>query len=518
MYLTQGLRRAARQQPQHVATIYQGRRRTFAEIADRVARLAGALQKLGMNPGDRVGMLALNSDRYLEYYLAVYWGGGAVNPTNIRASAAEMAYALDDCDTHILIVDDAFVAMIGDLRKRSQGLQTIIYAGDGATPEGMFSYEDLIAATDPVDDAVRSGDDLAGIFYTGGTTGFPKGVMLSHKALYLSALTLLTEGIVAEDGVVLHAAPMFHLAAGVMMNAILLRGATHAIVPSFSPPGVLEAIARNKVTVTMLVPTMIQMTVDYPDFAKFDLSSLKTLIYAASPISEAVLDRASRALPQTNFHHAYGMTELAPIATTLPPWYHTAEGRKLGKVRSAGRPFCCTEVRIVDSLGRELPRGKVGEIAVRSPAVMLGYWRKEKETSTVLRDGWMHTGDGGYMDEDGFIFIMDRIKDMIVTGGENVYSVEVENAVLQHPMVMQCAVIGIPNEQWGEAVHAVIALKAGAAVTTDEIREHCKQLIASYKCPRTVEFCEGLPLSAAGKVLKNKLREPFWEGRTRNIA
>lgn len=518
MYLTQGLHRAHQQKPHGVATIFQGRKRTFAELAGRVAKLAGALRGLGMKAGDRVGMLSLNSDRYLEYYLAVYWAGGAVNPANIRWSPAEIAYSLDDCETAILIVDDTFQAMAQGLKDRCKSLKVLIHAGDGEPPIGMLSYEALIADATPVEDAYRSGSDLAGVFYTGGTTGFPKGVMLSHSNLASNCLTVLANGVVAPDSVGLHAAPMFHLADGAFMNALLAAGATHVMIPSFTPVGVLEVIQGEQITASLLVPTMIQMLVDHPEIGRYKLDSLNCVLYGASPISEAVIDRAMKALPSAGFCQAYGMTELSPIATLLLPQYHLNEQRALGKLRSAGTACTLAEVRIVDAEGKEVPRGEVGEVAVRGPGVMLGYWNKPAETAAAVRNGWMHTGDGGRMDDEGFVFIVDRIKDMIVTGGENVYSIEVENAALKHPAVAMCAVIGIPDEQWGERVHAAVVLKPGTQATPDNIIEHCKTLIANYKCPRSVAFLEALPLSGAGKILKTKLREPFWREQQRSVG
>jgi acyl-CoA synthetase (AMP-forming)/AMP-acid ligase II len=518
MYLTQSFQRAISTQPGAIASVYRDRRRTFAQMGDRVARLAGALRGLGLNPGDRVGMLSLNSDRYLEYYMAVYWAGYAVNPVNIRWSAAEIAYSLDDCDTRVLIVDDQFAPMVPDLKQRSKVLSTLIHAGEGATPDGMLSYESLIDQSQPVEDARRGDADLAGVFYTGGTTGFPKGVMLSHAGLYVNALSIVAEGAVRDGDVGLHAAPMFHLADGAFMNAMFACGGTHVMIPAFAPVAVLQAIERERITASLLVPTMIQMTVDHPDVPKHDLSSLRSVIYGASPISEALIDRATLALPKASFFQAYGMTELSPVATMLRPEFHTKEGRALGKVRSAGRPTYCAEVRIEDVDGHELPRGQVGEIVVKGPGMMLGYWNKPEESAQALRGGWMHTGDAGRMDDQGFVFVVDRIKDMIVTGGENVYSAEVENAVLQHPAVATCAVISIPSDQWGELVHAVVVLKPGATATAEDIQAHCKTLIAGYKCPRSMAFVDALPLSGAGKVLKTKLREPFWQGRERAVA
>ncbi len=519
MYLTQALHRAVQQHPDRIASIFGTRQRSFAEFADRAARLAGALQRLGMKPGDRVAMLAMNSDRYLEYQMAVPWAGGVLNPCNVRWSVAEIAYSLNDSGSSILIVDDNFLPLIAQLRTDTPVLREVIHCGDGAAPSGTHSYEGLIAAASPVPDAVRRGDDLAGIFYTGGTTGFPKGVMLSHTNMMSSGLAMRADGLAQPDGVYLHAAPMFHLADMGVAMPHWIEGNTHAIVAAFNPETVLDVMARDRVTHVLLVPTMVQMLVDHPAMQQpRDLSALHTIAYGASPMSEAVVDRAMKALPGVGFIQAYGMTELSPLATLNPAWYHTAEGRKAGKMRSAGRASHCTEVKIVDAEGHEVPRGTVGEVIVRGPNVMQGYWNKAEQTAAALKNGWMHTGDGAYMDDDGFIFIADRLKDMIISGGENIYSAEVENALAQHPAVAACAVIGIPNDQWGESVHAVVVLKPDVKPEASELIDHCKALIAGYKCPRSVEFVAALPLSGAGKVLKTTLREPFWKGRTRNVA
>ena len=519
MYLTQSLHRAVQQHPQRIAVRCGARQHSFQAFGDRVARLAGALQQLGMQDGDRVAMLALNSDRYLEYQMAVPWGGGVMNPCNIRWSAAEILYALDDSGSTILLVDDTFRPMVEQFRGDARTLREVIYCGDGPVPDGMHGYEALIAATAPVPDAVRRGDDLAGIFYTGGTTGFPKGVMLSHTNMVSSSLALHAEGLATPGGTYLHAAPMFHLADMAMSLMHCIEGNSHSFIPAFNPEAVLDTIARDRVSCVLLVPTMIQMLVDHPAMRQpRDLGCLKTIIYGASPIAEAVLERAMAALPGVGFVQAYGMTELSPLATVNPAWTHTAEGRQAGKLRAAGRAGYCIELRIVDTDGNEVPRGTVGEVVVRGPNVMQGYWNQPELTAAAVRDGWMHTGDGAWMDDDGFIFIADRLKDMIITGGENVYSGEVENAVAQHPAVAACAVIGIPSDQWGESVHAVVVCKAGQTVAAADLIAHCKTLIAGYKCPRSVDLVDALPISGAGKVLKTKLREPFWRGRARNVA
>jgi len=519
MYMTQGLHRAVQQFPDRIAVRCGDRQRTFLEFADRVARLAGALQKLGMQQGDRVAMLSLNSDRYLEYQMAVPWGGGVLNPCNIRWSAAEIVYSLNDSGSTILLVDETFRPLVAKFIGQASTLRHVVYCGDSEVPPDMQGYEALLADTAPVADACRRGEDLAGIFYTGGTTGFPKGVMLSHNNMCSSALTLRAEGASTPGGVYLHAAPMFHLADMGVAGTHWIEGNSHSIIAAFNPELVLDVIERDRVTHTLLVPTMIQMTVDHPAMKKpRDLSSLKAIIYGASPMSEAVLMRAMAALPGVEFTQAYGMTELSPVATINPAKYHKSQWHHLGKLRSAGRATFITEVKIVDALDNEVPRGTVGEVVVRGPNVMQGYWNQPEMTAATVRDGWMHTGDGAWMDEEGFIFIADRLKDMIITGGENVYSIEVENALAQHPAVAACAVIGVPSEEWGESVHAVVVCKPGEAPSAESLMAHCKTLIAGYKCPRSIALTDALPLSGAGKVLKIKLREPFWEGRERAVA
>ena len=519
MYMTQALHRAVQQNPDKVAVRFAGRTRTFRDHAERVARLASALQQLGMRTGDRVAMLSLNSERYLEYQMAVPWGGGVLNPCNIRWSAAEILYSLEDSGSSILLVDETFRPMVDGMRGQCRSLREVIYCGDGPTPAGMHSYEGLLDAAAPVPDAGRCDEDLAGIFYTGGTTGFPKGVMLSHTNLCSSGLALHAEHLAPPGGCYLHAAPMFHLADMGLASPHWLEGNTHSIVPMFSPEGVLDAIARDRVTHILLVPTMIQMLVDHPAMRQpRDLGSLQCITYGASPISEAVLNRAMDAFPGVDFVQAYGMTELSPLATVNPARNHTVEGRRSGKLRSAGRASYCTQVRIVDADGTEVPRGTVGEVAVRGPNVMQGYWNMPEQTAAAVRDGWMHTGDGAYMDADGYIFVVDRLKDMIISGGENIYSAEVENAITQHHGVAACAVIGIPSDEWGESVHAVVVRRPGDDTPAEALIAHCKSLIAGYKCPRSVAFIDALPLSGAGKVLKTRLREPFWAGRERSVA
>ena len=507
MYLTQALHRAVRQAPDMPATIFGDRARTWARSADRVARLAAGLREVGVQTGDRVAMLALNSDRYHEYLFAVPWAGAVVTPIDIRWNPTEIAYALADSGSAVLLVDDAFVPILPTLRGLCRGLRTVIHCGDDPVPEGTLSFEVLIAGHDPAPDAHRGGDDLAGIFYTGGTTAHPKGVMLSHANLLVSTLGggATGGGFLVPDGRFLHAAPMFHLAVIGAWMGRGVAGGTHVIVPMFTPAGVVEAIERHAVTEVLLVPTMLQMLVAHLEEHPADLSGVRHLIYGDSPISEALLGRAARHLPSAGFTQAYGTTELSPIATLLTPADHADPVLR----RSAGRAAVCAEVRIVDPADVEVPRGTVGEVVVRGGQVMLGYWNRPEETATALRGGWMHTGDAGRMDDQGYVYIVDRITDMIVTGGGHVYPAEVENVLAAHPAVAACAVIGVPDVEWGERVHAVVVPAPGACVTVEDLREHCAGRMAGYKAPSSVDVVDALPVSAAGKVLKRELRAPY---------
>src|ERR1035437_431767 len=517
MYLTQGLHRAAQQQPDKVMTVQGARRRTFAQVIRRVSRLASGLRRLGVDDGDRVAMLSLNSDCYNEYLLAVPWANAVLNPVNFRWRVHEIAYCLRDSGSRVLLVDEQDAGMVPALREAVPGLETVIGVATGGL-EGMVDFEELAESAAPMDDARRGGGDLAGVFYTGGTAGEPKGAMLSHANLGTSTLGTLASGCVVQPGArTLHVAPMYHMADRWNWVSTLVVGGTHVMLPAFDPRSMFDAIATHQVTATLVVPTMIQLMVDHPEIGKYDLSSLRNVLYGASPISQAVLERAMKAFPNAAFTQGYGMTELAPIATLLTPEDHKHERL----LRSAGRAAPHAEVRVADGDGHDLPAGTVGEMVVRGGHVMQGYWNKPAETASAMRDGWMHTGDAGYLDVDGYLYIVDRFKDMIVTGGENVYSVEVEveveNAIASHPAVAQCAVIGIPDERWGESVHAFVVMHPGAAAEVEDIREHTMGLIAGYKAPRSVEVVPALPVSGAGKILKRELREKYWDGTDRDV-
>jgi long-chain acyl-CoA synthetase len=518
MYLTQGLHRALQNHPDKTATVFGERAQSFRRLASRVARLAGALAGLGVAAGDRVAMLAQNSDRYLEYFQAVWWAGAVANPVNTRWSVQEIAYSLVDCDSRVLIVDDQHLPLVARILAQAPCVRTVIHAGDAPAPEGMLSFEALVRDASPVMDAMRSGADLAAILYTGGTTGFPKGVMLSHANLWIASVARMAEMGGQPGSISLIATPLFHVGGAGRLVGQSIGGNTVVILPAFTAESVLREVERCGVTDLMLVPTMLQMLLDHPSFERSRMATVKRISYGASPIALPLLERTLDLFPGVEFASAYGMTETAASVCGNPPANHGLEARNSGLVRSVGRAGYACEIRVVDSEGRELPRATVGEVIVRGGCVMLGYWNRPEETAAALRDGWLHTGDGGYIDHDGHLYIVDRLKDMIVTGGENVYSAEVENVLSRHPAVSVCAVIGIPSAQWGESVHAVVVLKPGMQAGEEELRNHCRALIAGYKCPKTVELRSEMPLSAAGKVVKAQLREPYWQGRSRRVG
>ncbi|MCF8708186.1 long-chain-fatty-acid--CoA ligase [Rhizorhapis sp. SPR117] len=503
--MTQALHRHRRQSPGTCAARDAITELTWAELANRVARFAGALVRDGLVQGDRVAMLARNEVDYMVYVLGTFWAGGVINPVNWRWTPAEIAHSLVDCETRFLIVSEEFADLVEVILPAAPCVKRTIVKRSSPGAHAI-AYHDWLAGADPLSDSLRRGDDLAAIMYTGGTTGRAKGVMLSHNNLAASVfgMALATDEPAAAR--VLHVAPLFHI--GALMNLFtgVSGGAASYFLPSFEPVSVIQAIERWQITELFLVPTMISMVIHHPDFASHDVSCLKRLRYGAAPIDERLLDEAMAAFPDAGFVQGYGMTELSPVATILPPADHLPQNRTAARLRSAGRATPTCEVRVVGPDDRELPVGEVGEIAARGPNVMLGYWGLPEETAKVIRDGWMYTGDIGMMDADGYVTIVDRSKDMIVTGGENVYSTEVENAIATHGDVAAVAVIAVKDIVWGERVHAVIVPRRGASPPAESIVEHCRGTLAGYKIPRSMEFTEELPLSAAGKVLKNILR------------
>jgi len=517
MRLTHGLQQAARHNPQRTATIFEQRRKSYAETLSRVARLAAGIASLGAKPGDRVAILALNSDRYYEAYYGILWAGCVAVPCNTRWSHAEHMAALQDCEPHLLIVDRQFVSSAGALAGAPG--RRIIYMDDGEAPEGFSDFEGMIAHFPAMGDNSSGGDALAGIFYTGGTTGNSKGVMLSHDGLIVNFMANTLLEPYCDDCVFLHAPPMFHLADGALLFGLTMASATHVILPRFDPAAMVRAIREQGINSLILVPTMIGMLDQHLRESNEPLDSVRRLTYGASPISEALLRRAIIMFPNARICQLYGQTELSPVATLLGSEFHATPDSDRGRLRSAGRAIPGVELRIADLNLNDVPCGEVGEILVRGPNVMLGYWRKPALTAETIVDGWLRTGDAGYLDEQGFLYLVDRVKDMIISGGENVYSAEVENALAQHPSVQECAVIGVPDSRWGERVHAIIRLRAGHDTNPEDLGAHCAALIANYKCPRSFAFrTDPLPLSGAGKIQKSELRREYWAGTDRGVS
>ncbi|MCG6205650.1 long-chain-fatty-acid--CoA ligase [Rhodopseudomonas sp. HC1] len=517
MQLTAGLRKAASFRAHETALVTAERSFSHGDLQDRIARVAAALQRLGLAAGDRVAILAANGGGYVESYFAVLWAGGVVVPVNSRFALPEMIEQITDAEPSLLICDGSFLDTAVQLSDACPSLRDVIADAPVVGVPHVYNYEELIADTPPCVDAGRGGEDLACLFYTGGTTGRAKGVMLSHRNLWVNAVVTAMAFGFDEHTVSLHAGPLFHLGAGARVYTTSIMGGRHVVIPRFTPADVLGAISRHKVTVATFVPTMLGMILQSPDIERYDLSSLKLITYGASPMPEPVLQECLRRFPNIRFGQSYGMTELSPVATILTPDDHLPSAPR-HRLRSAGRPIVSAEVKIADAEDRELPHGEVGEILVRGPMVMMGYWRKPELTAQTLRGGWMHTGDSGAFDADGYLYISDRIKDMIISGGENVYSIEVENAIAAHPDVAQCAVIGIPHPKWGETVHAVVVRKPGAALTADELMAFCRAAIADYKVPRSIDFRdEPLPLSSVNKVNKAALRAPYWADQDRRV-
>jgi long-chain acyl-CoA synthetase len=519
MQVTHTLRRAELLYGKQTAILDGDLTFTYSQFGNRVRRLAGALTKLGVEDDDKIAILALNGHRYLELFYATFWAGGVIVPLNIRLAPPELVFQINEAECKVLFVDDTFAMLLPALLPHLTTVRHVVYTSPNAAPDGLLSYEEILEAAEPIPDAGRGGDDVAGIFYTGGTTGRAKGVMLTHDNILANA----QNGMMANSGtnkdVYLHSAPMFHLADCSSNFGLTLIGAQHAFMPFFEPLGMMQAIQRYRVTLALMVPTMLNMVLNHPEFKQHDLSSVRLISYGAAPIPLALLRKALDELP-CQFIQGYGMTELSPLVAYLPPHDHVRDGtpQQLVRLKAAGIPIFTAEVKVLGPDDQELPRGEIGEICARGPMVMKGYWKQPEATAEALRNGWMHTGDAGYMDEDGYIFLVDRTKDMIVTGGENVYSVEVEAALYDHPAVLEAAVVGVPDEQWGESVHAVIYLRDGKQASEEELIHHCHKLIANYKCPKSVSFADGeLPKSAAGKILKRELRKPFWQNQERQI-
>ncbi len=490
-----------------------GEQRTFGEHADRVSRLCDAVAtQLGVTPTDRVAVLGMNSMEYLELWHAGFLGAFVVNPLNLRFSPEELIYVLQDAESTVCFVDSTFAPLISKIRDAA-GLKHVVLMG-GGEGEADFRHEDLLAAAEPRWPEVPEEDDLCVVMYTGGTTGRPKGVMLDQRAEVLNQYHIAMAVPWEPGDAYIISTPLFHGATMLGVVGAAMFGVPVVIQPMFEPAGFLAACEKYNCTVTVLVPTMIGMVVNHPEFAPERMASLKRLIYGASPMPKSLLEKLLTLLPGTRLYQGYGMTEAATILTFFTDADHR-EGSRLG---SCGRAVPGTELKIVDENGNDLPPGSAGEVYARGGNFMQGYLKLPEETAKALQDGWYASGDVGYLDDQGYLFLVDRAKDMIISGGENIYSVEVENAIASHPEVIQVAVIGIPSEQWGEAVHAICVVAESSTLTADDILTHARQSIGGYKVPRSVDFrTDPLPLSGAMKVLKKDLRAPFWEGKDRAI-
>jgi long-chain acyl-CoA synthetase len=487
------LRRAELLFPRKTATVDGSSKMSYAELAGRCRRLAGALSGLGVAAGDRVAVLMANGSRYLECLFAVPGMGAVVVPLNTRSAVPEFEYIIDDAGVKVLIVDQTNASTGHQLASR---VERLLVAPD--------EYEDILATAPALPLGGHcTEDDIAGLFYTGGTTGVAKGVMLSHRNLMSNASHVTIALGHTERDVYLHCAPMFHLADGASTFALTWVGGTHVFVPAFEPGHVLETIARERVTHTLMVPTMLAAANVHPAAARADLSSMRALVHAAAPMATELLQSSIRTFG-CSFSQGYGMTEAAPGLTML-----RQEERLIGdpRLRSVGRETVGVEVEVRRPDGSHCDPGEVGEVVARGPNIMLGYWNKPHVTAAALRDGWYWTQDLGYLDEDRYLFLVDRAKDMIISGGENVYSTEVEEAIMSHPAVLECAVIGLPDDHWGERVHAAVVLKPGQILNEGTLVAHCRERISGYKCPRTVELVGELPKSGAGKILKRALRD-----------
>lgn len=504
--LTGLLEDVAGQYPDDPSITFLGKTQTWANFARRARKQGSALRALGVGVGDRVGVLALNSARFMEAFYGPFYADAVLVPLNYRWAVPEMIQCMEDSTPAVLMVDEEHVEQARAIKEACGFCKHLIFIGEGAVPEGFLDYEALLAQASDDVQSNRRGDDLAALFYTGGTTGRSKGVMLSHANLCANAAGSVKTYRMPHRQSFLTSAPIFHLAAGGRVYALAAANNHAVMTQKFDPREAQRLIEALRIQDAMLVPSMMNMVFNAPDFGAFDLSSLKRITYGAAPMSLGLLRRVMAALPGVDFYQGYGATETGPLISALHPDAHDPDGPLVDKLASVGKPASHCDVRVVAPDGIECASGVVGEVAVRGPNVMQGYWNMPEKTAEVLVDGWYHTGDGGYFDADGYLFLVDRIKDMIISGGENIYSGEVENALSSHPAVKECAVIGVPHPHWGEAVHAVIVLMDGQSLSAEDLVAHCRTMIAGYKCPKSVSFIDKLPLSAANKVLKTELR------------
>jgi acyl-CoA synthetase (AMP-forming)/AMP-acid ligase II len=485
---------------------------SFPAFASSVRKVAAGIARLAPAHGASIGILALNSRRYVELLLGAAWAGRVAVPLNVRWSPTELAQAIEDAAIDVLFVDGAFLAQVDTLRALTGRMRHVVCIDGSRGVASTAEYAELLEMA-PMAAEPSAPDATAAVIYTGGTTGVSKGAMHTQESLLASAMNFVCMNAIPPQSRCLVSLPLFHSGAIGITFAQLLQRSTTVMAPLFRPDLVRRAVTELEADAMTLVPTMLGMLIDSPVFQREAFRRVRAIAYGASPMPSALLQRVLWEFPQAALTQVYGMTEVG-LAVMLTDRFHRGPD---ARVTAAGQAGPLYQIAVVDPEGRELPPGQLGEVTFRGPCVMKGYLNRPEATAEVLRDGAMHSGDAGVLDDQGVLTLMDRVKDMIVTGAENVYSAEVENAVSTHPSVAQCAVIAVPDETYGERVHAVVVLKPEHILGLEDLRQHCARLIAGYKCPRSMEIRGELPLSAMGKVLKSALRDPHWAGRIRRV-
>ncbi len=497
------LQRTARMYGANAAIREPGHTLDWAHYVERIARAAGMLRALGLVPGERFAVLSRNSARYAELLNAGYWLGAVPVPLNFRLAPAEIALLLEDSECRLLAIEEGFAPLL--LQAPLDAWKSRAFCLDTNTV-GLPAYDALRDAAQAAEPHDPDEADNAILLYTGGTTGRGKGVRITHRNIFANALQLSRTMVVKPSDSYLHVSPMFH-STDLKATSVSLHGGSHVYLPEFTPEGVLAAIERYRITIGSLVPLMIMRVLQASAFGRFDISSLRLISYGTSPMSAAWIRRTMLGFPGVDMQQVYGLTETSPVLAILDEEDHrrALEGRE-ELLDAAGRVQPGVDLRIVDDAGREMPTGETGEIVVRGPQVADGYHNRPRETADAFRNGWFHTGDVGRVDAEGYLFVLDRKKDMVVTGGENVYTSEVEAAICTHPGVHEAAVVGVPDERYGEALCAVIVPAPGQQLTAEIIIAHCRTRIGGYKIPRRITFTDALPKSAMGKILKHDLR------------
>jgi len=501
--------------PDKAAIVFEDKRYTFSQLSERVNRLANGLLKLGVSKGDRVSFLQVNCNQCVETYFAVAKTGAIYLPLNFRAKEKELGYMLNTAEAATLIVGERYIPMINSIRAELKSLKNLISLE--SKHDDMLYYEDIISSS-PDDEVVVDidEDDTTMLMYTAGTTGFPKGVMLSHNSFSSYVLENVTPADPTSDESNILTVPLYHVAGIQAMMAAIYGGRTLVMERQFEPEEWMTLVEKEKANRAMMVPTMLKQLLDHPDFKKHDLSSLRVITYGAAPMPLPVIRKALEEFPGVSFINAFGQTETASTITALGPEDHVLTGteeekeKKLKRLASIGKPMSDVEMKVVDEEGKKLGPNEAGEILARGPRVMSGYWKDEEKTAkTIDKDGWVHTGDIGYVDEDGYYFLSGRSSDMIIRAGENISPEELENVIRDHPKVEDVAVIGVPDETWGEEPRAVIIPKKGEKPSEEEIMEYCRQNLASFKRPRSVIFVDDLPRNPMGKLIKREIREKY---------